>query len=72
MNLIHLITIWIPVRIPTKQDTICDVAYSPFYATSFVITFYQAFNIGIFHFIKVTGKLTKKQDITDEISNSPP
>ena len=34
MNRIRPITIWIPIRIPTEQDTICDMAYSPFYATS--------------------------------------
>ena len=25
---------WIPIRIANEQDTICDMAYSPFYATS--------------------------------------
>ena len=34
MNRIRPIKIWIPIRIPTEQDIIYDMAYSPFLATS--------------------------------------
>ena len=57
MNRIRPITIWIPIQIlPSK--TLSATLY-------FVITFSQAFNIGIVHFIKVTDNLKKKQDISD-------
>ena len=34
MNRIRPITIWNPIRIPTEQDTICDMVYSLPCATS--------------------------------------
>ena len=54
------ITIEIPMRMSTERDTNCNLASSPFYATFtynlfYVISFYQAFNIKIVHFITVTG-----------------